>query len=182
MAQGEQVITLVDNDTARANVERMARKAGWAVRVDAEGGEFRIAISPANASTQPEPAPQGAAAVLGRAEPAVGSTVLVVASETMGRGQAELGNILVRGFFHTLGEVEPQPDTIVFFNAGVKLACEGSPVLEELCALEAEGVETLVCGTCLSYFELTESLAVGDVSNMYDIAETMLGAGKVVNL
>jgi hypothetical protein len=40
----------------------------------------------------------------------------------------------------------------------------------------------LVCGTCLGYFEITEDLAVGQVSNMYDIAEAMLGAGKVVNL
>jgi hypothetical protein len=55
-------------------------------------------------------------------------------------------------------------------------------VLEDLCALEAEGIEMLVCGTCLGYFELTERLAAGQVSNMYDIAETILGAGKVVNL
>jgi selenium metabolism protein YedF len=100
----------------------------------------------------------------------------------MGRGEAELGNILVRGFFHTLGEVEPLPQTIVFFNSGVKLACQGSPIQDDLCALEAEGVEMLVCGTCLGYFELTEKLAVGQVSNMYDIAETMLSASKVVNL
>jgi selenium metabolism protein YedF len=100
----------------------------------------------------------------------------------MGRGPAELGQILVRGFFHTLGEVEPLPQTAIFFNAGVKLACQGSPVLDDLRALEAGGLEILVCGTCLGYFELTDQLAAGQVSNMYDIAETMLRAGKVVNL
>jgi len=90
--------------------------------------------------------------------------------------------ILVRGFFHTLGEVEPLPQTIIFFNTGVELACQGSPVLDDVRALEAEGIEILVCGTCLNYFELTGELAAGQVSNMYDIAETMLRAGKVVTL
>ena len=61
-------------------------------------------------------------------------------------------------------------------------ACEGSPVLDDLRALETEGIEMLVCGTCLNYLELTDKLAVGQVSNMYDIAETMLRAGTVVHL
>lgn len=181
MEQGEQVLALVDNDTARANVERMARKAGWDVKVVPEGNEFRLELSAGEqvkGAAVPQPEPQA----VGRAEPAAGPLVLMVGSDVMGRGEAELGNILVRGFFHTLGEVAPQPQTIIFINTGVKLACQGSPVLEDLCALEAEGVEMLVCGTCLGYFELADRLAAGHVSNMYDIAETMLGAGKVVNL
>jgi selenium metabolism protein YedF len=120
--------------------------------------------------------------VVGRAEAASGPLVLVVSSDIMGRGEAELGKILIRGFFHTLGEVEPLPQTAIFFNTGVKLACEGSPVLDDLRALESQGIEMLICGTCLGYLELAEKLAVGQVSNMYDIAETMLWAGKVVNL
>jgi selenium metabolism protein YedF len=182
MELGEQVVTLVDNDTARANVERMARKAGWDVSVVPEGDEFHITISQGSPSRQTEPTSEDVAVATGGAELASGPLVLVVGADTMGRGEAELGNILVRGFFHTLGEVAPLPETIIFFNAGVKLACEGSPVLEDLCALEAEGIEMLVCGTCLGYFELTDGLAAGQISNMYDIAETILGAGRVVNL
>jgi selenium metabolism protein YedF len=100
----------------------------------------------------------------------------------MGRGDPELGDILMRGFVHTLGEVEPLPQTIIFLNSGVKLACEGSAVLDDLCTLAAEDVEILVCGTCLGYFELADRLLAGQVSNMYDIAETMLSAGKLVSL
>ena len=89
---------------------------------------------------------------------------------------------LVRSFFHTLGEVEPLPQIIIFYNSGVKLACEGSRVIDDLCTLAEQGIEMLVCGTCLGYYEMTGKLIVGEVSNMYDIAEAMLGAGKVVNL
>ena len=176
MQESDQVHTLVSSETSVTNVSRMAEKAGWQVSVVALDDEFRIEL--AKAGDLPEAAPQAE----GRAEPVSGPLVLVVSSDIMGRGEAELGNILVRGFFHTLGEVEPLPQTIIFYNSGVKLACDGSPVLEDLRALEDEGIEMLVCGTCLSYFELTEQLAVGQVSNMYDIAEAMLRAGKLVNL
>ena len=100
----------------------------------------------------------------------------------MGRGEPELGQILVRGFFHTLGEIEPLPGTIIFFNGGVRLVVEGSPVLEDLLSLRDKGIEILACGTCLDYFGLKERIAVGEVSNMYTIAETLLRAGRVVSL
>jgi selenium metabolism protein YedF len=176
MQQAEQVVTLVDNETARTNVSRMAAKAGWQVEVVPQGDEFRIEMAKAATAPQAQPLP------VGKAEALDGPLVLVVSADVMGRGEAELGNILVRSFFHTLGEVEPLPQTIVFFNAGVKLACEGSQVLDDLCALEEAEIEMLVCGTCLGYYELTEKLAAGQVSNMYDIAETLLRARKVVHL
>ena len=74
------------------------------------------------------------------------------------------------------------PDAIILLNAGVKLTVEGSPVLEDLVALEGKGVELLACGTCLGHFGLKDKIVVGQVSNMYSIAETLLGAGKVVAL
>ena len=52
-------------------------------------------------------------------------------------------------------------------------------LLEDLKALEADGVEILTCGTCLNYYGITEKLAVGGVTNMYVIAEKMMNAGNV---
>ncbi len=176
MEQADLVATLVDNETARTNVSRMAERAGWQVNVTLEGDDFCISM------TKGDDVPQAEPAVVGQAEVINGPLVLVVASDVMGRGDSELGGILVRSFFHTLGEVEPLPQTITFLNSGVKLACEGSRVLDDLCALAEQGIEMLVCGTCLGFYELTDKLDVGQVSNMYDIAETMLGAGKVVQL
>ena len=175
MQQNDEVVTLVDNETALANVSRMAKKAGWQVGVTPVGEEYRIELVKLTTS-QAEPV------AVGKAEVTSGPLVLVVPSDVMGRGEPELGNILARAFFHTLGEVEPLPQSIIFFNTGVKLACEGSPVLDDLCALEAGGIEMLACGTCLEYYGLKDKLAVGEISNMYTIAETMLGAGRVVKL
>lgn len=180
MAEATEVVTLVDNETSLFNVSRMAQKAGWQVEVAEEAGGFRLQMTKqGDLAPRSGPAPSASP---GQSAPLSGPLVLVVSEDTMGRGNAELGQILVRGFFHTLGEVVPQPQTAIFFNTGVRLACQGSPVLDDLRALEAGGLEILVCGTCLNYLECTHGLAVGQVSNMYDIAEAMLRAGKVVNL
>jgi selenium metabolism protein YedF len=170
-----QVITVVDNATARHNVSRMAEKEGCTVAVDENDDGIYLRISRDEAA-EPETGAVDAAGA-----PA-GPLVLAVQEDSMGRGDSELGAILIRGFFHTLGEVQPLPDRIIFYNTGVRLAVEGSPVLEDLQMLAGKGVEILACGTCLGHFEITDKLAVGEVSNMYTIAEALLGAGKVVNV
>ncbi len=172
----DRVTTLVDGESAVINVSRMAEKAGWQVNVIEQEGEFRIEMQRGDDAPREEAREAVPSGAVG------GPLVLVVSADVMGRGNDDLGGILIRGFFHTLGEVQPRPQTIIFFNTGVRLVCEGSPVLDDLRALEAEGVDLLACGTCLGYFELKEKLAVGQISNMYDIAETMLSAGKVVYL
>jgi selenium metabolism protein YedF len=175
LQEGNPVLTIVDNETAQQNVTRMAEKAGATVQAEEREDGIYLHVAQAGAAmaetiAQPVSSPPG------------GSLVLIVPSEFMGRGDEELGNILIRGFFHTLGEVEPLPDTVIFVNSGVKLVVEGSLVLEDLHALCEQGAEILACGTCLGHYNLKEKLAVGEVSNMYTIAETMLGAGKVVTL
>jgi len=169
------VTTIVANETAQQNVTRMAEKAGYAVRAEGRDDGIYLDIRKLDVTVQPAGHPVAAA-------PAAGPLVLMVPSEIMGRGDEQLGHILVRGFFHTLGEVQPLPDTIIFLNSGVKLVATGSPVLDDLRDLTGRGVAILACGTCLGYYGLKEQVAVGEISNMYTIAETLLNAGKVVSL
>jgi len=176
-ADSVSITTIVDNDTARHNVSRMASRAGYQVVVEEQADGIYLHLSPGAVEVGVAPQP-----AVGRAEPLAGPLVLVIPSDRMGHGSEELGGILIRTFFHTLGEVGPRPDTIILFNDGVRLTVDGSPVLEDLRALAERGVQILACGTCLGYLELQEKVAVGEVSNMYTIAETMLGAGKVVTL
>lgn len=176
MAEAEKVTTIVDNDTAKMNVSRMASKEGYAVDVEEKDDGIYLYISKEGA------VPGEAAAPAPMAEAPAGPTVVLVPSDGVGRGDDELGGILIRSFLHTLNEVEPLPSTVIFINTGVKLTVEGSPVLEDLQLLEQRGVNILACGTCLGYFELKEKLAVGEISNMYTIAETLLSAGNLVAL
>ena len=168
------VTVIVDNETAMQNVSRMASKKGCKVQIDEKDGDFHIHLQKENADSEEEtpdvsPAPSG-------------DIVLVIASDKIGQGSDELGEILMRAFMHTFMEVEPMPQTMIFMNSGVKLVVEGSLVLEDLQTLAEEGIEILACGTCLDYFKVKDKVAVGEISNTYTIAETILQAGKVVRL
>ncbi|MBU1948547.1 MAG: sulfurtransferase-like selenium metabolism protein YedF [Candidatus Eisenbacteria bacterium] len=110
------------------------------------------------------------------------AAVLAISSDTMGRGDEALGAILIRSFFHTVGEAEQDPGAVIFYNTGVKLVIEGSPILDDLQKLAGRGVKILACGTCLGHFGLKEKIVVGEISNMYAITEILMGPGKVVNL
>ena len=111
-----------------------------------------------------------------------GPFVIAVPQDKMGRGDDELGAVLVKSFFHAVTEQARKPDIMIFYNTGVKLAVTGSDVLEDLKKLEDDGVRILSCGTCLNYFEIKDKLACGSVSNMYDIVEIMSVAGRLLTI
>jgi len=164
-------VIFVDNPAALENVSRMARTLGCEVTVEETDRGTRIGIVRKTGGETVEAAP-----------PASGPVVVVIPGDTMGRGDGDLGKILIRSFFHTMNEGLQRPDVIVFFNKGALLAAEGSDVLEDLRALEGKGTRILVCGTCLDFLKIKEKLAVGTVSNMYTITETLFSAGRLIGI
>ena len=116
------------------------------------------------------------------AMPARGPVVVAVGSAEMGNGDPRLGRILMKSFLYSLTQLEELPQTVLFFNGGVRMTTEGSESIEDLKALESQGVEILSCGTCLDFYGLKDKLLVGGITNMYVIAQTMAGAGNVVKI
>jgi selenium metabolism protein YedF len=107
------------------------------------------------------------------------SKVILIQSEVLGRGDDQLGMLLMANFLRLLGESQEKPGTLVFWNGGVRLVCEGSRVLEHLKKLEEQGVEILACTTCLEYFDLVEKLKVGKPTTMAKSIQSMLGSDMV---
>src|SRR4030042_1936184 len=103
----------------------------------------------------------------------------LIQSEVLGRGDEQLGSMLMANFLRLLGETEEKPGSMIFWNTGVRLVCEGSPVLHRLKQLEEQGVELLACATCLEHFELTDKLAVGKPTNMMKSLQAMLSSDIV---
>lgn len=167
----DEVLVIVNDATARENVKKLASSMGHAYTVEQQGDEARITITR-----------DGSCSLAEDVISAAGPVVVAVSSDTMGTGDDALGGVLMKGFLHTLLDTTPRPDVIIFFNAGVKLAVVGSEVLDDLGTLADAGTEILVCGTCLNFFEIKDRLAVGSVSNMYDIARSMLTAGRLVRI
>lgn len=108
--------------------------------------------------------------------------VISFSKDFMGNGSEELGRKLVNGFIYTATEYEKLPKTLVFFNSGVKLTTEGSECIDDLKKLEEKGVKIISCGTCLDFYGVKEKLLVGEISNMYNIYETVYNADKVINI
>ncbi len=100
----------------------------------------------------------------------------------MGKADQELQHKLIKTYLTLLNENDYLPSVIAFYTDGVKLLASGSPVLEELKALEAKGVRLIACGTCLNYFDLADDLQVGLQGGMTDIIEAQWRAEKVITL
>lgn len=109
--------------------------------------------------------------------------VLVFKSDGMGMAPAsaqDLRERLAGTFLRLVSEMDVLPRAICFYTDGVKLVCEGSPLLEPLRALEEKGVRLIVCQTCLNSFGLTDRVRVGIVGGMADILTAMWAADTVI--
>lgn len=155
----------VDNETAKNNLMKLASSLGVEAASREEKGVFIVSLLKGQM-----PHAKGV--------PTRGKKLLVTA-DTLGRGSDELGGILIKAFFYALAESERLPDDVYLLNSGVKLACEGSPVLESLQKLAGLGVGIHACGLCLDFFNLKEQHSAGEITNMYTIVERLMGTDIV---
>ena len=175
-APGEKVEVVVDNEIAVQNLKKMAVQMGYGVEASKEEEKtWKVVLHVNGQEKSAEEIPADQCLV-----PAKKKTVVAVTADHMGDGNEELGKVLIKGFLFAQTQLETLPDTILFYNGGAKLTCEGSDSIEDLKKLEEAGVQILTCGTCLNYYGLTEKLKVGGVTNMYVIAQTMAEADLVV--
>jgi selenium metabolism protein YedF len=183
LAAGEREICMhVADELCRSNVTRFAASRGAEVEVEGPGdGSFVVTIKAGESAASAGPYEEELLACeVPDAAAAVGPRVVQIAGGTMGSGDDELGALLLRSFLKTQSELDRKPDAIIFYNDGVKLCCEGSLLLDDLRALEMAGIEIIACGTCLNFFELGDSLEVGRVTDMLEIASQLADAGSIV--
>jgi len=167
-----EILVVSDSTVAAENIQSLAKKMNYNTEVttDPTGKEFRLRLTQQathqNATVSPDKAGK--------------RVIFLISSQFIGRGEDPLGEILLKSFLKTILEL-PLPEKLVFLNTGVKLTIEGAPTVNALKEIESRGVEILVCGTCLDYFQVKDKAAVGRVSNFLEIAESMLNADKVVS-
>jgi len=180
---GEREIAMhVADELCRSNVTRFAASRNAEVEIEDPGdGSFVVTVTAGEKAARAQP---GEESLLARnvleAAAAAAPRVVQITAGTMGSGDDELGALLLRSFLKTQVELDRRPDTIIFYNDGVKLCCNGSYLLDDLRGLEEAGVEIIACGTCLNFFELVDQLRVGRVADMLEIAGLLANAGSVV--
>jgi len=180
--EGEREIKFrVADDLCRSNVTRFAASRKIATEVqERDDGTFEVIFRAGEAAGAPGPGDTIDDLFAEQVTAVRGGRLVQITSDTMGSGDDELGALLLRSFIKTQAELDTKPNSIIFYNAGVKLCCAESLLLDDIRALEASGIEIIACGTCLNYFELGDQLAVGRVTDMLEIAGLLATAGRVV--
>lgn len=166
--------TIVDNEVAKDNISKLATSYGYSFTVDqSKDNDYYIHITKGEVTDE-------------EVNVCIPDTfkdlTIAIGSDKIGVGEEKLGQILMKSFIYTVKETTPWPAAIVIFNSGVNITCEGSEVLEDLKAMADEGVEILVCGTCLDYYNIKDKIQVGEIANMYSIYEKMRNANNTINM
>ena len=160
----------IDNKISKENIEKFSKEMGFSFTTREENGIFFIQINKiinealSNSSTSNDK----------------NNTIIVIASDKMGDGETALGETLMKGFIYTLTEMESLPKAILFYNKGVFLTASNETTIKDLRILEKRGVEILSCGACLNFYHLENNIAVGSITNMYNIIEKQMKANKVI--
>ena len=173
----DSIIAIVDNESACGNIIRMADGIGFSVTKETNPDGIYLTLF-RNTGSKPENSPDMSSFT----DRQTGPIVMFVSQDKLGKGDDALGDILIKSFFHTIAETEPTPDYIIFINTGVKLAIEDSEILIDLKDLENKGTKILCCGTCLNYFNIKDKIKAGTVSNMYEIKDLILSAGRLISI
>ncbi len=181
---GEVIEVIVDNEIAVQNLIKMAGHKQLKSRSEKRGdGEYAVWIEAALGSMKNVDDGKGICPTeegLCLTDRRSGGVVAVISSAEMGAGDPVLGKLLMKGFIYALSQQERLPETILLYNSGAFLSCEGSETLEDLKGMEGMGVDIRTCGTCLNHYGLEDKLGVGSVTNMYDITEILMKAQKVI--
>lgn len=164
----EAVEVLVDNETAVENLKKFAKVKGYNAVSSKVNEDYTVVISSGEQVVEEE-----------KADNILKGQIVVISSDSLGSDK-KLGKILMKSFIFALTKQDAFPETIIFYNEGVKITTQESDTVKDLLFLDSEGVEIVNCGTCLDFFKLKDDLKVGSITNMYDIVERMEKAEKVI--
>ncbi len=173
----ETFVVLIDNETAKENIQRFLKDNKMKFQSTKTEDGFKITVNKTGKPIESDPQEYCTVPVK---EEENRKHVICIKNDKMGFGPDELGSILIKGFINTIKEIKPLPEKIIFYNTGVNLTVKDSQVINSLKELEEMGMTILVCGTCADYFNIKKKVAVGTISNMYDITESLTKASKVI--
>lgn len=176
LQSGDVLTVLVNNEIAVQNLIRFGEHKGYSVSAQKKGDREYAVVMHISGAAAEEKQEEIACVMDFRRK----GMLVVLSGNVMGTGDPKLGTSLMKAFVFALTKQDQLPDTIVCYNSGAYLTCEGADTLEDLKLLESEGVTVLTCGTCLDFYGLKEKLAVGGVTNMYDIVERMENAAQII--
>lgn len=164
-----QLEVLVGNQTAKENIKRFAESGGYEYTIEDKGGDvYSITIDKESWNEEEQESKPAAPVVT-----MDGGNTYLILGEKLGKGEGELGKLLMKSFLYTLTQTQPFPKKIILLNSAIRLSTENVETVEHLQMLSKNGTQIYNCGTCLNFYQLTQELKVGEIGNMYDVVESI---------
>ena len=160
---------IVDNEVAKTNISKLCQSNNLKFSVEEREGLYHIKVSKEDCICEVMEVDNK-------------DLVILVTSDMLGAGNDTLGSTLMKSYIYALSESDKLPKDLLLLNSGVKLAAEGSEVLDSLNKLKERGVNIASCGVCLDFYGIKDKLAVGEITNMYTIIEKMKTAENTIKL
>jgi selenium metabolism protein YedF len=176
--EGESFILLTDNETSFDNLSRFLKDNKAETQVTETAGVWTLTIKKSTVNTIQPNVSEYCAPEIAHFEK--GNYVVVISSDKMGEGDEQLGRLLMTTFINAIKDLDELPQKLLFYNNGVKLVTNNSPVIGTLRDLEKMGVEIMTCGTCVNHYSLASEIGAGAISNMFTMAGIMASTGKVI--
>ncbi len=101
---------------------------------------------------------------------------------TLGRGNPELEEIVIKEFLSAFAQSNIPPENVVLLNEGVRLALFDTSTCDHLKDMEAKGTRVLVSDVCAGRLDITGDIGVGVIANMLDILDVIHHAGNILQL
>jgi selenium metabolism protein YedF len=175
---GETFAVLNDSRTSVSNISRFLEDNGIHFTITEKDGAWTFLVTKESGEIQIKPEVDYCTVTSQDKMP--GNFAVAVTSETMGHGDNILGKKLMRSFILSLTCLREIPSVMVFYNSGVRLAEKNSYVIDLLKELEMKGVEIILCGTCVEYYKLRNSIGAGKIGDMYLITEKLMSFEKII--
>ena len=175
---GESFTVLTDNQTSYNNLSRFLKDTNTGFQVSESGGVWTLTITKTGEDDPQINAGDYCSPSIAHFQK--GNFIVVITSDKMGEGDADLGHLLMSNFIKAIKDLDKLPQKMVFYNKGVTLVTKDSPLIDHLTDLEKMGVEILLCATCVNHYAIADIIGAGTLSNMYTIAEVMVSAGNIV--
>jgi len=175
---GESFEVLTDNQTSFTNLRRFLKDNKTQFSVEESDGVWTLTIKKGNEGIAMTKTADYCVADIPHFSQ--GDFVIALSSNKMGSGDEELGDMLIINFIKAIKDLDILPGKIIFYNRGVMLGKDDSPVIGHLKEIEKMGVKLLLCATCIKFYSLEEMIHIGTLSNMYEIAQSMTSASNVV--
>ncbi len=172
---GDTIVVEVDNETSFNNLTHFLNDNGLTFDYSQDKSLYKLTFTVKElASKSNEPVK------VTKPQLSKENYIVVIDSNSMGSGNDDLGKLLLKGFINTLDQIENLPQEIICYNSGVTLAIKGSDTAQSLKKLESQGIKITLCGTCIDFYGIKDSIEVGSISNMLYIAGKLAGDIRIV--